>query len=388
MELDEKVKAQRQIIKNVIKDPILTNITETARSFLIKASMIIEFLEDEKSVGPMLAGFWKSAAGAIREENVPKLLNTGVKDVNIREIMTAYMYFQMEFSGRYFWKILLKWDDFFKFCKQNEQLSNIPERIGELYIETLIAFGIYDKGDTIDSDTFADKLKIMIETIAHDYKVSTKSTNSNKSNEQIILNSRQVYCSDWPCVRHIPTLSKSIPVHRSRLMMKKVREWSENSSRYINANNVWPKLSEREKGKINNAGTRMNNGKKLKWPTGYAGWKLKNDSYIRMANKLGKTSIAGPSGNTDMALQVTYYLGANESEMRKILLACVIWMGNPPDHSIHEMFIAAEYFTNKTKFDYNASSKNIRSELERLIAMNFGNKQPNNESYPEVVQSQ
>ena len=369
MNRDNQVNAQRQLIKNVIGDPILKNVTETARSFLIKASMIIAFLEDEKSVNPMLAGFWKNAAGAIEKNKISNLLDPNVEDVNIREIMTAYMYFQMEFSGRYFWKILIKKDEFFTFCKANEQLKNIPERIAELYIETLHAFGLYDDGDTIDSETFDVKLNILIDTIAHDYKVSNKSIQNNKSAKNTILESRAVRCSDWPCARHTPTLSKSIPVHRSRFMMKKVRDWGKNNSRYINEKNVWPKLSKREENKIKTEKTKTNNGK-LTWTTGYVGWKLKNDSYIKMANSVNKTSIAGPSGNTDMALQVSYYLGATPVELRKILIACIIWMGNPPDHSIHEMFIAAEYFKDYTKFNYNFRESE-KNELTRLIRMNY-----------------
>lgn len=75
------------------------------------------------------------------------------------------------------------------------------------------------------------------------------------------------------------------------------------------------------------------------WITGYMYWSINTDSFFQRLSLINKhMTIAGPSGNTD--LQMDVFTLFHNFDITKGTLACIAWMGGI-DHSIHEIFVAA-----------------------------------------------
>lgn len=75
------------------------------------------------------------------------------------------------------------------------------------------------------------------------------------------------------------------------------------------------------------------------WITGHMYWTVNDSSFFkRMALKNKHLVVAGPSGNTDLQLDI--YALFHNFDVGKAVLGCIAWMGGL-DHSLHEIFISA-----------------------------------------------
>ena len=84
-------------------------------------------------------------------------------------------------------------------------------------------------------------------------------------------------------------------------------------------------------------------------------------------------NIAGPSGNTDLHLDTA--LTFRDTDLFLNFLACVVWMGNPPDHSLSEMLLAtkaeryANVFSNERGYDFKESPYSfVESEIKNYVS--------------------
>jgi len=87
------------------------------------------------------------------------------------------------------------------------------------------------------------------------------------------------------------------------------------------------------------------------WVTGYKYWDVKSNNtniFKSYADSKKFLTIAGPSANTDMKLDISKFFNCN---LELMYLACVAWMGNPPDHSIFEMALATTSDVFKNDFN-------------------------------------
>lgn len=76
------------------------------------------------------------------------------------------------------------------------------------------------------------------------------------------------------------------------------------------------------------------------WTTGHMVWDVADEDanlFTKYCRARGITVIAGPSANTDMALDIAQLFGA---DLRLMLLACIAWLGDPPHHSAFEVISA------------------------------------------------
>lgn len=115
-------------------------------------------------------------------------------------------------------------------------------------------------------------------------------------------------------------------------------------------NKVYPPLSKREKNYLGI--TKISDFKYVPcWLTGYKYWDVKSDNrniFKSYADSKNFLTIAGPSANTDMKLDISKFFNCN---LELMYLACVAWMGNPPDHSIFEMALATTSDVFKNDFN-------------------------------------
>jgi hypothetical protein len=108
----------------------------------------------------------------------------------------------------------------------------------------------------------------------------------------------------------------------------------------VDTDSVFPPLSDRERKFTGlNVGTPQTT-QVLPWITGHMYWRLNDDAlHVKLGRQFSHDLIAGPSGNTDLQLDVLQLF--LNFDVKKAVLACIIWMCNPPDHSVHEILLAA-----------------------------------------------
>lgn len=126
-------------------------------------------------------------------------------------------------------------------------------------------------------------------------------------------------------------------------------------------NAIYPTLSDREAKKI-----RPSNLNSLPWVTGYQYWKPKPDSFVVcLLNYYNELSIAGPSGSTDMILNLfSLFQGF---DVRLTALACIGWMGMYPDHSCAEILLAARPYGLTYGLSKQVSSLQFAASLLDLV---------------------
>jgi hypothetical protein len=94
----------------------------------------------------------------------------------------------------------------------------------------------------------------------------------------------------------------------------------------------------------------------LPWTTGQMYWELNEKNFFaKLGKKYRHDMIAGPSGNTDMAL--TFFELMHGFDVRLATLACIGWMCPCKDHSPFEILLAAipfglNYDTTEDVVDY------------------------------------
>jgi len=109
---------------------------------------------------------------------------------------------------------------------------------------------------------------------------------------------------------------------------------------------------------------------KLPWCTGEMYYSIMPANlYSRIAKTFGHPLIAGPSGATDLLLCLHSLFTSWNVDLST--LACVAWMGNPPDHSVFEVLIAAIPFG----LDYD-SSVDAFAHTERMLQTQAGGRRP------------
>ena len=107
---------------------------------------------------------------------------------------------------------------------------------------------------------------------------------------------------------------------------------------------VYPNLSENELKAVQIGAPNYKNSsfEFLPWETGYVLYTVDQENvFSKVAKKFKKLQIAGPSGSTDILIRVGLMFGFN---VKDLVLGCLAYMGNPPDHSFHEMLLAAKNF--------------------------------------------
>lgn len=89
---------------------------------------------------------------------------------------------------------------------------------------------------------------------------------------------------------------------------------------------------------------------RVQWLPGQA-WSYvdKRHSSVRAAEETGDVMSTGISGTTDRVLTLGYLMGVfdgadKEKSMRDALVACVGWMSNEKDHTVHEILTSAKTF--------------------------------------------
>ena len=170
-----------------------------------------------------------------------------------------------------------------------------------------------------------------------------------------------------PC--KLASFSKDGPVSLTRMSfpageLRTPSNLSERDIRKIKVKEVFPELSVREKKLIKDFNKDIdfnNNESILPWITGRV-WAdpYKSNLHIRLATIYKHDTIAGPSGNTDLQLDIFQLF--NDFDIDYSVLACIIWMCNPPDHSVHEIFVAAVPYG----FNYNVTESEY-IQLDELI---------------------
>jgi len=129
---------------------------------------------------------------------------------------------------------------------------------------------------------------------------------------------------------------------------------------------AYPELSEREKKYIISKGVKLENGNSLlPWTTGWAFWDITKDSILPYIVN-DQLLISGPSGATDMLFHVFGIFDNFDPEL--VVLACVAYMGNPPDHSSVEVLLAAAPYLHNYTSDINAEYY-INTIIENRNAM-------------------
>jgi len=174
-----------------------------------------------------------------------------------------------------------------------------------------------------------------------------------------------------PCL--LASLSKDGNVTYSRLgwpdkLLRTPASEAEQNERRIKVGEIYPELSEREMKfqfqavpgitpeikagrKVKKAFiSEQHANKKALLPkviplvSGHMYFNLNKDTlFYKLASRYNHDSMTGPSGNTDIQLDVSCLFSSfeNTDNFEKMVLACIVWMCDPPDHSVHEILIAA-----------------------------------------------
>ena len=147
-----------------------------------------------------------------------------------------------------------------------------------------------------------------------------------------------------PCL--LASLSKDGNVTYSRLgwpdkLLRTQSSEKEQIERRIKVKDIYPELSDREKAFQAKAQAKA---KTIPVVSGHMYFNLNKDTlYAKLAARYNHDSMTGPSGNTDIQLDVSCLFSSfeNTDNFEKMVLACIVWMCNPPDHSVHEILIAS-----------------------------------------------
>lgn len=143
----------------------------------------------------------------------------------------------------------------------------------------------------------------------------------------------------------LASLSKEGPVTATRLTFplgtfRVVNHIDIQRTRQIKVGDALPFLSTREREFLfgDKNGGRVN--EVLPWSTGYSYFSLLEDHiYFKQCVKFNHDYICGPSGNTDLQLDI--FTLFNNFDIDIGIVACVLWMCYQPHHSIHEIFLGA-----------------------------------------------
>ena len=139
----------------------------------------------------------------------------------------------------------------------------------------------------------------------------------------------------FPSACHLASFAKSGSVMTSRQLQPSVRVKNQQHAP-MHVRDICPPLSDREKVymKLNKDHTGP-----VPWITGDMYWNTNRDSiHSKVFAASDRLQIAGPSGNTDLMLDLMLFFGI---PVKEGVLACIAWMGNPIDHSLSEILIAA-----------------------------------------------
>lgn len=140
----------------------------------------------------------------------------------------------------------------------------------------------------------------------------------------------------------------------------------------VKQTDVYPELSDREKKFMGIQSKDTKNP--LPWVTGYNYFEVKADSvYAKLLND--QQLIAGISGGSDMLMDAFKLF--NNFDGVLATLACVAYMGNPPDHSCVEILLSTN--THCDEYNY-TSDKNANVFILNLIKGLSGSQQQQSSS--------
>lgn len=162
-------------------------------------------------------------------------------------------------------------------------------------------------------------------------------------NETQAVKNKQIF----PSFCHLLTSNFDGSVYSSRNLQPSIRI-KRNTTLYgrfrIMNLDVYPPLSENELKAIQIGVPSYKNSsfEFLPWETGYVLYTVDQENvFSKVAKKFKKLQISGPSGSTDILMRVGLMFGL---DVKDLVLGCLAYMGNPPDHSYHEMLLAAKNF--------------------------------------------
>ena len=296
------------------------SVNEEIDALLKKIFEYVEILEKEN--GPRIAARFHgpndlaNAAGQVEGDIVA--IKQVVQEGNLREKMTLVHNFGKNSCDLY-------WDTIFAYC----------EKDGEVFEEWQSIKHLLDEDDLIKRiETIEIKTGFAVKNLIS----ACVDTNCKE------LGTMMYDTSEYPTFCHIVRLNKEGPIMTTRSGLKP-KERTENSQptkeqRWIARSDILPALSVREESWLKSNDLITDDGR-VKWDSGFASSSTNPDGlYARMAKQFGRLSIAGPSAKLDLHLDVS--LTFNGTLLFNNFMACVIWLGNPPDHSLHEMLLSAK----------------------------------------------
>jgi len=294
-------------------------------------------------------------SGAISAEALYNQLNNGTIDLNMREIMLAIMQYSFRVSP-YLWDLII--------MVEGDDLSTVGS--------ILEACGI--KGDILIKRIKSIQERFAIEhTTMFTLQDSKKKKYVNKS-------------APAPTWQHAVTESLKYQDNLTVKMKKMFPRMPANDFIYGQILEGYEprvrtkylphqELSAREKEFIDSRlstlpnffGLFVENGEKdvLPWQCGYLGARIHPDHYYAsLAKHFKRYSFIGPSGTTEVMMNVAEIFGVN---MKQMAGACIGWMYSVLDHTLFELMIVINMFFDEPEpiFKFDTSHDNYDKALKK-----------------------
>lgn len=319
----QQIMQQREFIQKLWDDPLLRGDIQTEIYHLIRKCF--EFVDiltdgDQKEFVQRFhhSRFPNDGAGVVERdiETINAVLDPN-GDGNIRERMTMIFSFAQSSCD-------LLWDAIIAFQKKDAMWSKIKHLLHARDMKRRIAL--------IERTT---GLRVS------DIIVLCERTNCKEKGTLIYDR------GNFPSMCHVNRYSKLGPVSAARALKPDFRTETEDdvkSGRFVRRSDILPPLSMREQNWLaeHDLLDKEPGDGLVRWTTGYVFWNMQHDGaeiYTSLFEEYDRLSIAGPSGNTDLHLDVAMTFA--DTDPFNNFVGCVVWMGNGPDHSIAEMLLAA-----------------------------------------------
>lgn len=329
MQSEPKIARIRKSVIDTYKNEIVYKVTNTyVQQCLNDIHKILNALQySDEDIKNILTNPVINESGQVPANTYLDVINGG----NIRERMTMIMNFGKR-GCNVIWKIVEMYINAkkeyaeFAILIHEENLKKRIQKITKL-------LGLWNKNETKTYESLATFID----------------NQSRCTNDNICLNPFVIDPKKSPCM--MASLSKSSPVTATRMKfpfgnVRSESKVTEKNVRRIKFKNVLPELSEREKTLLKIV--EENDDKVISWNSGYMGFNPNPDNfYVKQAIYYNHDIIAGPSGNTDLQMDIFSLLKIFDVNIS--VVACVIWMCNTPDHSLHDIFLAAVGYG----FEYN-----------------------------------
>lgn len=306
----EDIKKLRQLGDECIKNVYVRKYVDDVMNdvvFIIRLYAEDHKLDFDEILKERLSRDDKTSAGQVKKDDIPDMIRNG----NIREKMTGVLH------------------NFFKqSCDIFLWLQVCIENKSEIY-EKHLKYIIHEKN--------AQKI---IQRTRHLSGMQTQSIyNIVKEQSKDKILSQKLPCIFSIFVSETVMISNS-PFYTTPVRIPKNKQSTKHRyKRYkVKVRDVNPPLSHREISYMGLTNKQLSSNKSLPWITGKEYFNVcKNSVYVKLASMFNEISISGPSGHTSFFLQLTSIL--KRFNVEKSILACLAYMLNSPDHSVHEIIM-------------------------------------------------